>query len=64
MEDQNGWKHLEKHLLAPLARARWAGLHGLGLRDECKCVLDAVYRIGLHEGSEGQLPGHIRGWSG
>ena len=62
MEDQNGWKRLEKHLLAPLARAGWAGLHGLGLRDECKCILDGVYRIGLREGFEDQLPGHIHGW--
>ena len=50
MEDQNGWKRLEKHLLTPLARAGWADLHGLGLRDECECVLDGVYRIGLREG--------------
>ena len=30
MEDENGWKHLEKHLLAHLARAGLIDLHGLG----------------------------------
>ena len=63
MEDQNGWKRLEKHLLAPLARAGWAGLHGLGLRDERECILDGVYRIGLRVGFEDQLQGHICGGS-
>jgi hypothetical protein len=49
MEDENGWQRLEKHLLARLARARLADLHGLGLRDMCECVLNVVYRIGLRE---------------
>ena len=61
MENKYGWQRLEKHLLARIARVGWADLHGLGLRDECECVLDGVYRIGLCEGFEGQSPGHMRG---
>jgi hypothetical protein len=49
MEDKNGWKRLEEHLLARLARAGWADLHGLGPRDACERVLNGVYRIGLSE---------------
>ena len=51
MEDKNGWKRLEKHLLARLVRAGLVNLdlHGLGLRDACECVLNAMYRIGLRE---------------
>ena len=49
MENKNGWQRLEKHLLARIARAGWADLHGFGLRDESECVLDGVYRIGLCE---------------
>jgi hypothetical protein len=52
MKDKNGWQRLEKHLLARIARVGWADLHGLGLRDECKCVLDGMHRIGLCEGFE------------
>ena len=33
MEDENGRKRLEKHLLARLARAELADLHGLRPRD-------------------------------
>ena len=33
MEDENGRKYLEKHLLARLARAGLADMHELGLRD-------------------------------
>jgi hypothetical protein len=53
MEDKNGWKRLEKYLLACIARARLADLHRLGLRDVCECVLNGVHRIGLREGFEG-----------
>ena len=51
MENKNGWKRLEKHLLARLARAGLADLdlHGLGLQDVCECVLNVVYRIGLRK---------------
>jgi hypothetical protein len=49
MEDENGWKRFEEHLLARLARAGLANLHRLGPRDVCKCVLNGVYRIGLRE---------------
>jgi hypothetical protein len=53
MEDENGWKRIEKRLLArlaALARAGLADLHGMGLRDLCECVLNGVYRIGLRGG--------------
>jgi hypothetical protein len=49
MEDENGLQRLEKHLLACLARAGLADLHGLGLQDMCECVLNGVYRIRLRE---------------
>ena len=49
MEDEDGWQRLEKNLLARLARAGLADLHGLGPRDVCECVLNVVYRIGLRE---------------
>jgi hypothetical protein len=51
MDDEDGWKRLEEHLLARLSRAGLADLHGLGLRDVCECVLDGVYRIGLGSAS-------------
>ena len=50
MEDEDGWKRLEEHVLARLVRAGLASLHELGLRDMYECVLDGVYRIGLGEG--------------
>ena len=54
MEDENGWKRLDLHLLAHLARAGLAAdLHGPGLRDVCKCILNGVHRIGLREGFRG-----------
>jgi hypothetical protein len=53
MEDKNGWKRLDLHLLARLARAGLADLRGLRLRDMCECVLNGVYRIGLREGFGG-----------
>ena len=53
MEDKDGWECLEKHLLARLARAGMADLHGLGPRDECECVLNVAYRIGLREEFKG-----------
>jgi hypothetical protein len=49
MEDENGWEHLNEHLLARFARARGANLHGLRLRDMRECVLDGVYGIALCE---------------
>jgi hypothetical protein len=49
MEDEDGWKHLKKNLLARLARAGLASLHGLGLRDICERVFNGVYRIWLRE---------------
>jgi hypothetical protein len=49
MEDKNGWKRFEKHLLALLAWAGLVGLYGLGLRDVYECVLNSVHQIGLRE---------------
>jgi hypothetical protein len=43
MEDQNGWKHLNLHVLARLARGRLAGLPGLGLQDVCESVFDGMH---------------------
>lgn len=53
MEDENGWKRLEKNLLARLARVGLADLNELGLRDACECFLNCVYRIGLPKRFEG-----------
>ena len=47
VKDEHGWKRLDQHLLARLARARRANLHGLRLRDVSECVLNCVYRVGL-----------------
>jgi hypothetical protein len=49
MEDEDGWEHLKKHLLARLARAGLAGFHGLRPRDMCERVVDGMYRIWLRE---------------
>ena len=49
MEDKNGWKRLEKHLLARLARPGLVDPHGPGLRDVYECILNGVYRIWLRE---------------
>lgn len=43
MEDQNGWKRLDLHVLARLARARLANLPGLGLQDVCESVFDGMH---------------------
>ena len=45
MEDENGWKRLDLHLLARPARAGLANLHGLELREVCRSerVLNGVY---------------------
>lgn len=45
MEDEYGWKSLDEHrdLLARLARAGWADLHGVGPRNEGERVLNGVY---------------------
>jgi hypothetical protein len=49
VEDKNGWQRLKKHLLARLARAGVADLHGLSLRDVRQCILNSVYRIRLRK---------------
>ena len=64
MEDENGWKRLEKHLLTRIARAGLVDVDSSGLRDACECVLNCVYRIRLREGFEGYLPGHTWEWKG
>jgi hypothetical protein len=43
MKDENGWQRLEKDLLACLARAGLANLHGVGLRDVCECGMNSAY---------------------
>jgi hypothetical protein len=45
MEDENGWKRLDLHLLARPVRAGLANLHGLELGDMCRGerVLNGVY---------------------
>ena len=52
MENENGWKCLNEHLLARIrvTRAGWAGwavLHGLRLGDAHESVLNCEYRIRL-----------------
>ena len=42
-EDQNGWKCLDLHVLARLARARLANLLRLGLQDMCQSVFDGMH---------------------
>jgi hypothetical protein len=64
MEDENGWKRLEKYMLACFVRTGLADLYGLGLRDVCECILNGVYRIGLREGLEDQSTGHHTGGRG
>ena len=44
MEDKNGRKRLDEHLLAPLAQAGRAELHRL-TRGACKCVFNTVHQI-------------------
>jgi hypothetical protein len=58
MEDKNGWKRLEKHLLARFFRAGISDLHGLRQRGLCEHVSDGMYRIGLHKRFGGWSPGH------
>jgi hypothetical protein len=43
MEDQNGWKRLNLHVLARLARGRLADLLGLGLHGVCESVFDGMH---------------------
>jgi hypothetical protein len=43
MEDQNGWKRLNLHVLARLARARLADLPWLGLQDACESAFDGMH---------------------
>ena len=38
MENENGWEHLDEHLLACLAEARRTELHRLQVRDACESV--------------------------
>ena len=55
MKDENRWKRLDLHLLACLARVGLIDPHGLGLRDECECLLNGVHRIGLRKKFGGKL---------
>ena len=49
MENENGWKRLNKHLLARIrvTRAGWAVQHGLRPGDAHESVLNCEYRIRL-----------------
>ena len=47
VENENGWKHLDVHLLARLSEARWTELYRLQVRDACECVFHSVHRIVL-----------------
>ena len=47
MENENGWKRLDKHLLARIAKAGWAILHGLRPGEANEGVLNGEYRIRL-----------------
>ena len=50
MEDGNGWKHLDEHLLAWRAEDRgMIELHRVQVRDacECECVFYSVRRVVL-----------------
>ena len=49
MENENGWKRLNEHLLARIwvTRARWTVLDGLQLGDAHESVLNCEYRIRL-----------------
>ena len=43
MENENGWKRLDEHLLACIAEARSAILHGLRLGDAHEGVFNGEY---------------------
>jgi hypothetical protein len=47
MEDEYRWKHLDEDVLARIAQAGRANLHGLRLWDVCKCISKSEYRIWL-----------------
>jgi hypothetical protein len=47
MENENGWKRLDEHLLARIAHAGWSTLHGLRLGDAHESVLNGEHRIRL-----------------
>ena len=47
MEDENGRKRLDEHLLARLAESRRTELHRLQVRDTCECILYSANRIVL-----------------
>ena len=47
MENENEWKSLDEHLLARIAQAGWAFLHGLRPEDANEGVLNGEHRIRL-----------------
>jgi hypothetical protein len=47
MENENGWKRLDEHLLTRIAQAGWATLHGLRLGGAHEGVLNGEHRIRL-----------------
>ena len=47
MENENGWKRLDEPLLAGIAQAGWAVLHGPRLGDTHEGVFNGQHRIRL-----------------
>ena len=47
MENEDGWKHLDEHLVARIAQAGRAVLHRLRLGDVHEGLFDGDYRIRL-----------------
>ena len=47
MENENGWKRLDEHLLTRIVQAGWVILHGLRPGDAHEGVLNGEYRIRL-----------------
>jgi hypothetical protein len=47
MEDENGWKRRDEHLLTRIAQAGWAVMCGLRLEDAHEGIFDGENRIRL-----------------
>jgi hypothetical protein len=62
MEDENGWKRLDKHLLARLTEARRTEVRRLQVRDARDCVFYSVHRIMLWIGEFSMSVICVGGW--
>jgi hypothetical protein len=60
MEDENGRKCLDEHLLARLAEARCTELHRLWMRNPGECVFYGVHSVGLLDVSHKDIC--VGGW--